>query len=271
MKRSAVVVALALSTVAASAHADDKAECLDAYEKAQRVRQEGKLRESKKQLGICARDSCPASIRKDCGRWLDEVDQSIPTIVLRATGANGEDLADVSVTMDGETIATSLTGAALAIDPGPHKFVFTPAGRPPVTLDAVVAEGDKRRVVTMQLDASAATTSPPGPSQPPFDREQPGVVISERPVPVLTWVLGGVGLVSLGGFGFFALRGGSTRSDLDSCRPFCSQDDIDASKQNYVIGDVFLGVSIAALAGAVILYVTRPEKTVHAASGGASR
>ena len=85
---------------------------------------------------------------------------------------------------------------------------------------------------------------------------------------MLTWILGGVGVASLGGFAFFALRGGSTRSDLDSCKPFCSQDDIDSSKQNYVIGDVFLGVSIVALAGAVILYVTRPEKQVTTNVGG---
>jgi hypothetical protein len=60
MKKGAVLVALAASVIALPAFADDKAECLDAYEKAQRVRQEGKLRESKKQLGLCARDVCPA-------------------------------------------------------------------------------------------------------------------------------------------------------------------------------------------------------------------
>lgn len=261
MKRSAVLFALAFTAtvgVAPPALADDKAECLDAYEKAQRVRQEGKLRESKKQLALCARDACPASIRKDCGRWLDEVDQSIPTVVLRATGANGEDLKDVRVTMDGEPLATSLTGAAVPIDPGAHTFVFTPAGASPVTVEAVVAEGDKRRVIAMKAENAAR----PIPAEPPRD-DRHDTTATERPVPALTWVLGGVGLLSLGGFGFFALRGASTRSDLDSCRPFCPQDDIDASKQNYVIGDVFLGVSIVALAGAVILYVTRPEKPVQ--------
>jgi hypothetical protein len=265
MKRSAVLLALGLSMVAAPALADDKAECLDAYEKAQRVRQESKLRESKKQLALCARDVCPTSIRKDCGRWLDEVDQSIPTIVLRASGANGEDLKDVSVTMDGEPLATSLTGTAVPIDPGAHKFVFTPAGKTPVTVEAVVAEGDKRRVIAMRVES--ASVPPSSSSEMPAER--PGVVTTERPVPALTWILGGVGLVSLGGFGFFAMRGASTRSDLDSCKPFCAQDDIDASKQNYVIGDVFLGVSIVALAGAVILYVTRPEKTVQVGMGAA--
>lgn len=259
MTKRALLVALLLTTVAPPAFADEKAECLDAYEKAQRVRQEGKLRESKKQLAVCARDACPASIRKDCGRWLDEVEQAMPSVVLRANGPNGEDLKDVSVTMDGESIASALTGAALPVDPGAHKFVFTPTGKTPVTVEAVIAEGDKRRVIAMRSEAT------PGPAQATRDlpSSQHPVVTTERPVPVLTWVLGGVGLVSLGGFGFFALRGSSTRSDLDSCKPFCSQDDIDSSKQNYVIGDVFLGVSVVALAGAVILYVTRPEKTVQ--------
>jgi hypothetical protein len=269
MKRSALLVALALTTVAPSVLADDKTECLDAYEKAQRVRQESKLRESKKQLAVCARDACPTSIRKDCGRWLDEVEQAMPSVILRATDANGADLRDVSVTMDGESIASSITGTSIPVDPGPHKFVFTPAGGASVTVDAVIAEGEKRRTVAMQAQSKASVAPQPQPL--PLDQDLGTKPATERPVPILTYVLGGVGIVSLGGFGFFALRGSSTRSDLDSCKPFCAQDDIDSSKQNYVIGDVFLGVSIVALAGAVILYVTRPERPAQAANVGALR
>ena len=269
MKRSAVLFALAAATIALPAFADDKAECLDAYEKAQRVRQEGKLRESKKQLALCARDACPASIRKDCGRWLDEVEQALPSVILRATDANGADLRDVSVTMDAEPIASSITGTSVSVDPGPHKFTFTPKGGSPVTVDAVVAEGEKRRTIAMQAPAKTAVRQPSSP--PPTDHDVGPKPETERPVPILTYVLGGVGIVSLGGFGFFALRGSSTRSDLDSCKPFCAQDDIDSSKQNYLIGDVFLGVSIVALAGAVILYVTRPEKPAQVTNVGALR
>lgn len=259
MKTRAVLVALAVSTIALPALADEKSECLDAYEKAQRVRQESKLRESKKQLALCARDACPASIRKDCGRWLDEVEQALPSVVLRATDASGADLRNVAVTMDGEVIASSLTGTSIPVDPGPHKFTFTPSGGSPITVDAVIAEGEKRRTVAMQIATKNVPEQPPARR---LDEDLGTKPATERPVPILTYVLGGVGIVSLGGFGFFALRGSSTRSDLDSCKPFCAQDDIDSSKQNYVIGDVFLGVSIVALASAVILYVTRPERPV---------
>lgn len=252
----AVLLALAFTVAAPPAFADDKAECLDAYEKAQRVRQEAKLRESKKQLTICARDACPATIRKDCVRWLDEVEQSLPTVILRATDANGGDLKDVAVTMDGEPLVTSLTGTALVVDPGPHKFVFTAAGEAPVTVEAIVAEGDKRRVIAM---TTPKKTTPRDEKTSFHDVGQAQTTDSNRPVPVLTWVLGGIGIASLGGFGFFALRGSSTRSDLDSCKPFCSQSDIDSSKQNFVIGDVFLGVGVVALAAATVIYLTRPE------------
>jgi hypothetical protein len=171
--------------------------------------------------------------------------------------------------MDGEPIASSLTGTSIPVDPGPHKFTFTPAGGTPVTVDAVIAEGDKRRAIAMQAPGktSSATQSPSS----TLDRDLGTTPATERPVPILTWVLGGVGIVSLGGFGFFALRGSSTRSDLDSCKPFCAQDDIDSSRQNFVIGDVFLGVSIVALAGAVILYATRPERPAQTANVGALR
>jgi len=263
MKRMCFASTLLLaSALARPAFADDKAQCLDAYEKAQRVRQEGKLRESRTQLAVCSREVCPASIRKDCGRWLDDVEQGIPTIILRATGEQGEDLKEVSVAMDGEVIATSLTGGAVAIDPGSHKFEFRRAGKAPVTVEAVIAEGDKRRTVAMT--APRDTTTPTTTTERPV-AEQPPPVTTERPTPILTYVLGGVAIVGLAGFGFFAYRGSSTRSDLDSCKPFCGQDEIDASKKNFVIGDVFLGVGVVALAAATVIYLTRPERTTNVA------
>lgn len=262
MRHRSIVAALGfvIATSEANARADDKERCFDAYETAQRVRQEGRLRDARQKLAVCSRESCPSAIRKDCGRWLDEVEQAIPTVILRATSASGEDLADVAVTVDGAPLATSLTGIAVPVDPGPRKFVFTRTGAAPVTVEHVIAEGDKRRLVVASFagPSAAAPSSESAPAPAPAPAPGGDAAAPARPVPVLTYVLGGVAVAGFAGFGVFALQGASSRSDLDSCRPSCAQEDIDASKQKFLIGDVFLGIGLVALAGAVVIYLMRP-------------
>jgi hypothetical protein len=256
-----VAVGVSLSPIA---RADATGECLDAYEAAQRTRQDGKLRASRAELAICAREACPGSIRKDCGRWLDEVEQATPSVIPRATGARGEDLADVTVTIDDEVVATELTGTAIPVDPGSHRFVFTRPGQDPLVVEHVIAEGEKRRMVSVSFSPAADEGSE---AQAGLESGAPSTSSeAARPIPTMTWVLGGVAVGGLAGFGYFALRGSSTRSDLDGCRPFCAQGDIDASRRNYVIADVFLGVAVAALVGAAVVYLTRSSRTSAAAS-----
>src|SRR5262249_48657010 len=72
-------------------------------------------------------------------------------------------------------------------------------------------------------------------------------------VPVGAWVLGAVGVASLGAFAYFGL---TAHSELDSlkttCSPACSDDRRRRGGTKAAIADVALGVGVAALGGAVL-------------------
>src|SRR5580698_9599765 len=104
--RSATValVCLAASLVggAASARDDEKQACARASEDAQQLRSEGRPKEARDRLLVCARDTCPGIVRKDCTLWLAEVTAALPSVVVAAKDAQGQDVVSVKVTLDGE-------------------------------------------------------------------------------------------------------------------------------------------------------------------------
>src|SRR5262249_35423111 len=64
LRSLAALFGVAFLLATPSAGADDKKACADAYVKAQRLRQDAKLRAARDQLLICAMDSCPSSLRQ---------------------------------------------------------------------------------------------------------------------------------------------------------------------------------------------------------------
>src|SRR5580765_5052723 len=90
----AVVVASPSVGVAAGSN-DDKKACIASSEKAQQLRADGKLLASRQELLVCARDVCPGVVRKDCAKWLGELEDALPSIVLGAKDGKGHDLEDV--------------------------------------------------------------------------------------------------------------------------------------------------------------------------------
>jgi hypothetical protein len=255
-----MVLALLVVTpamVSSTARGDDVQACLDAHEKSQVLRKQGKLLDTREQLLVCTRDVCPAMIRKECGPWLDQVNNSMPSISFAAR-KDGRDLVDVKVFMDGELMTSQLDGRAVDVDPGPHTFRFEAAGLKPVEMKAVVREGEKAR--ELLADFGGNTTAPAS-SQGATPASPPGADTGgRRPIPMLTYVLGGVGIAALAGSTVFELRGLSKRSDLDSqnCKPYCDKTEVDSAKQSILIGDVALGVGVASLGAAAYFYFTRP-------------
>ena len=85
MRRSATVAAIllaAMTTRAPAWGAPPTKRCIDAAESGQQLRGAGKLMESRKAFGVCTAPACPAAVRRDCARWIEEVDAAIPTIAL---------------------------------------------------------------------------------------------------------------------------------------------------------------------------------------------
>jgi len=154
---SAVLVA-SLTTVT-PARADD-ATCYAASEREINLRKEGKLREARDQLVICAAPTCPADVSAECGRRIGVLNAALPTVILSATDASGNDALAVTVAIDGAPFATKLDGLALPIDPGSHTLTFTIAGKPPIDKTVLIREGEKDRHINVAL-AAPAQSSPP--------------------------------------------------------------------------------------------------------------
>jgi len=168
----ALVLAVLFAYVPARAAGPTKEQCVEANDSAQDLRQAGKLRQARQSLAVCASATCPAVVRDDCVQRLADVDAAMPTLILEATDLAGNDLAAVSVTMDGQPFADRLDGTQRPLDPGEHRFVFDAPGLPSTEKRLVIREGDKARHERVVLGTPAqapervAPIAPAAPSTP---------------------------------------------------------------------------------------------------------
>jgi hypothetical protein len=247
-----IVVGLAVLSVGrvaqASSPAEEKRACVAASTEGQVARDEGRLLEAREQLLLCAQDQCPAVVRKSCGEWLADIEERIPSVVVRALDESGQDLTDASLSIDGKEVP--LDGRPVMLDPGQHELQVTEAGGVTGERKVLLAEKEKSRLVNVNIsinvrnsegagDAADVSSSEPGPSE-------------QRAyhVPAGAWVLGGVGVLGLGSFAVFGSMAKGDLDDLkDSCSPNCSDDDTSSGKTKALIADISLGVGIAGLVG----------------------
>jgi hypothetical protein len=243
----------------------EAAECASAYVAAQQMRIGGKLLASRRQLLVCARDACAPSLRLDCLRWLSEVDAATPTVVFAAQGPDGQDLTAVKVAVDGERLADHLGGGAVPVDLGPHKLHFEADGYASVDTSVVLREGEKAREIRVTFTRAPATAPLP-------PRAMDGVTETTSARPIVAYVLGGTGLAATAVGAVFEITGLAHRRDLFSCAPpGCSQAQFDATRQSaeraFVAGDILVGVGLACLATAAIVYLAKrpagPQREAH--------
>jgi hypothetical protein len=165
MKRHLHSLALGLlvassSLLYATARAEPSAtECLAASAASLKSDNEHRLRAERTELLVCAAASCPAEIRAECIRRIEEVNEVLPTITFEARDPAGDELVAVKVVMDDEVLAYSLDGLALAVDPGPHMFSFEAAGQPTVKKRFVIREAQKNRVELIRFGAVGVAPS----------------------------------------------------------------------------------------------------------------
>ena len=247
--RTSAVTMLVVLVDASRAFADVEA-CLSAAEQGQRLRAAGSLTSAQASFAKCIPQACPRDVRVDCSRWLSEVDEAIPTIVVQAKDSEGHDRVDVRVSVDGALLAQTLTGLALPLDPGSRRLRFEAKDAPPVEQVLAIRQSEKNRIVSVVFEH-------PRPATPN--------------APVIPFVVGGAGLVAVGfGVGLWAI-GLRDRSDLrDACASptSCNQNDIDAAKTKLVVGDILVGIGVVALATGIYLAVRpRAEHTSSRAPG----
>lgn len=244
-----LAVALASAPVAAedAAAGDAKSQCARSYEHAQELRQDGKLVAARAEIVICARE-CPGEILAECSRWLSDVDRSLPSVVVAATDANGNDVRDVRVSVDGQPLLAILDGHAVQVDPGPRRFRFERTGSPAIDREILVQQGEKDRLIRVAFAATAASARPR--TAVSTDGAGPSLV------PPL--VLGGIGVLALGSFAFFAATAKRDIDDLRaSCAPSCVRGDVDSARTKLLVADISLGVGVVSLGVATWLLLSR--------------
>lgn len=252
----AVAIAVAAVLTSPSSKGQGKEECVAAAEEGQQHRHKGEFTRAIDRFQRCAQQSCPAVVIGDCSRFLTETEAAQPTLVLRARDSRGRDLVDVAVSIDGTVVVSRLDGRAIPIDPGEHRIVFSAEGLESVERRFVAVEGEKRRVVAVDFEATEEPVSPR--STEPIRVSEPRVESSSGP-PLATWVLGGVGLAALAGTTYFGLSAASERADLeDTCglTRTCTQDQVDGFRRKAVVADVLLGIGAVSLGAAVVLWAT---------------
>src|SRR5215470_13760868 len=117
-----------VALLAADGRADDTDACLAAYERSQELRKEGKFRASRDKLLECVRASCPSLVKKDCSRWIAELEPATPTVIVNARDALGKDMVEVRVLVDGAVLLERLDGKSHEVDPGVHVFRYEGEG-----------------------------------------------------------------------------------------------------------------------------------------------
>jgi hypothetical protein len=242
---AAVLGAIWLAPIAALA--DDKAACLAASDSAQDLRDDGHYRRAREALTTCARDVCPAVVRRDCAQWLAELEESAPTVIFGARDASGNDMTAVRVSFDGETVSTAIDARPVLVDPGSHTVRFEVAGWSPIEQRVVLRAGDKNRILAARFDSRTAVRS--------------GV---SRGVPPASWVLAGVAALSFASEAYFGITGLDDRSRAQSqpCAPHCAPSDVDAIRTKFVASDISLGLGVLSLASALYVWLSASREHV---------
>jgi len=234
-----------------------KAQCAEAFEQSQVLRNSFQYVAATAQALRCASLECGSVLSEECNRIYGELQAATPSIVLGARSEGGGELRGVSVRVDGGARPVTLDGTPLLLDPGDHEFAFSAPGFEPLEQRVVVLAGERFRPIigVLKKEAPLAESVP---DVPPPQR---------RKTPLLSYALGGVGVLGFAGFVGFRVAGAAKYDDLaQSCKPACTSDAVDRVRQKYTLSYVALGLGAAASVAAVTLYLTAPSEPARASA-----
>jgi len=255
----------------------EKGDCAAAYEHSQESRADGHLRDARRSLQTCVQPECSEFVRTECGRWLSEVESSLPSVVLVAK-KGGSEAENVRVSYDDEPLVENLDGKAVVVDPGQHTLKFEAAGAEPVTVKLVFREGEKNRQVVVELG------EPQRPA-PAVALPLPQLAATAKSSSTPNWTgyaLTGLGVLGVAGFVTLGVIGNREYGERQrTCAPKCSDSEVSSVRTKYHMADVSLGVGVVALGVGGYLLLASPHDTapgntpdrgvgfdVHALPGG---
>jgi hypothetical protein len=238
--------------------APDRAMCIAAHHDAQELRKAGKLLDAGKKLLVCASETCPGPIVTDCVTWTGQLEEATPSLVLEIE-ADGRAPTEAKVSVD--NVAMKDWSHAIVVDPGAHVVKVEVPSFPPYVEKVVMAEGHRRRLLSVKLETPRRSAAPP---RSDGSAESAPAPEPRRPVPVLTYPLLAMGVAGLAGFAVFAPLGKAQQNNLEhGCAETprgCSESQLGPMKTDYLIGDLALSVGAASLITAAIVYLTRPAE-----------
>lgn len=221
--------------------------CVEAHERAQVERLEGRLLGARAELERCASDRCPAAIRRDCLGWKVELATAIPTVVIEAL-LDGKPASVAEVRIDAAPLKSFVPGLRVPLDPGPHRVAVRLTNGAEREVPFELRQGEQNRVLVVDFVT---------PAPPPAPVEERVEML--RPVPLVTWILLGTTLVGTGigiAFGADAL---SQRSAAESsCSPLCDASVSESVQASAMASDIGWIVAGASAVGATVTYVLRP-------------
>jgi hypothetical protein len=248
--------------------------CVVLEQDAARAQSAGHLREALGLLDQCsARRSC-GSIRRRCRAEQATLATEIPSIVPTVSDAKGAPMSQVTVAMDGEPLAGQLDGRAIAVDPGLHEFTFKTEQGVVATQKVEIARGQRNRAIAVTM-APPALPPPPvvaaadaQPAAAPEPAAVPQVTDADEPRPsspapatrksIAPYLIGGVGLIGVTGYGLFSYWGKKDDDVLtSSCSPNCDDGSVAHVRKMYDIGRASLAVGGAALGIAATWLIVR--------------
>jgi hypothetical protein len=245
-------------------------DCLLAAEASLKLRGEHKLRLTRTQLLVCSAPSCPAEVRQECMKRIDEVNAASPTIVL-AVKSGGKEMSAVNVTVDGQLLADHLDGSALSVDPGAHEFTFEAKGLPPLTETIILHEGEKDRRETVILGGGPKTPAPSSSDNTATTVPTEGETVAPKDEDtgntqrVLGIVTGGVGVAGLavgsvfGVFASSAWNKAKTECSSGTDCPSNAMNDRSSALTDATVSTVgFIAGGVLAVGG-VVLFLTAPR------------
>ena len=254
--RVAGSLAIALTLVALDARAEPptKEQCIQANVRAQDAARDHKFGAAKAALSSCLDAACPEVIRGDCAQRLDDLQKQMPSLIFAARDADGADVPDVTVTLDGAPLPEGARGVAFEVDPGEHTFVFrTPSALEPTRRTIVIVEGERNRREVIVFASRKAPDQPSQAAPPP-----PLAVNADASTPhregqrTFGLVLGAAGLASLGVATYFGVNAGDLWSQSQSaCGATCPNHARAVEAHDHALGSALASTTLFVAGGAL--------------------
>ncbi len=200
-------------------------------------------------MAVAAGDERLPKIRE----LLAAIDPDVPRLTIKVPA--DADLETAAVALDGQLIEAAVFGTEMRLDPGPHELTYVVDGAKKSKMLAMERGGE--REITLVLRAGSGRTRKVG-----DDSARPG-----RTRKIIALSVGAAGVLGLGVASYLTLDARGTYNDaLDAhCMGMANACDAEGlsitadARSQANTATVITLISVAAIAGGVVLYLTAPS------------